>query len=50
MILGHSCRARGRRIIEHERPIGEGPVRDVTEEDVLAFVLEELEPLVESRR
>ena len=47
VILGHSCRARGRRIIEHERPIGGGPVRDVTEEHVLAFLLEELEPLVE---
>jgi hypothetical protein len=47
VILGHSRRARGRRIIERERPIGAGRVRDVTEEDVLAFLLEELEPLVE---
>jgi hypothetical protein len=47
VIMGHSCRARGRRIIERERPIGSGHVRDVTEEQVLGFVLEELEPLVE---
>jgi hypothetical protein len=47
VVLGHSCRARGRRIIERERPIGSGDVRDVTEEQVLGFLLEELEPLVE---
>ena len=47
VILGHSCRARGRRIIERERPIGSGHVRDVTEEQVLGFLLEELESLVE---
>jgi hypothetical protein len=47
VILGHSCRARGRRIVERERPIGNGRVRDVTEEQVLGFLLEELEPLVE---
>ena len=47
VILGHSCRARGRRIVERERPIGSGHVRDVTEEQVLGFLLEELEPLVE---
>jgi hypothetical protein len=47
VIVGHSCRARGRRVIERERPIGGGAVRDVTEEQVLGFLLEELEPLVE---
>jgi hypothetical protein len=47
VILGHSCRARGRRIVERERPIGSGRVRDVTEEQVLGFLMEELEPLVE---
>ena len=47
VILGHSCRARGRRIVERERPIGNGGVRDVTEEQVLGFLLEELESLVE---
>ena len=47
VVLGHSCRARGRRIIERERPIGNGAVRDLTEEQVLGFLLEELESLVE---
>jgi hypothetical protein len=47
VVLGHSRRARGRRIIEHERPIGTGPIRDLTEDQVLAFLLKELEPFVE---
>jgi hypothetical protein len=48
-VVGRSSRGRGRRVVEHERPIGVGggPVRDVTEEDVLAFVTKELESLVE---
>jgi hypothetical protein len=47
MVLGHSRRARGRRVVENERPIGGPEIRSVTEEQVLAFILEELEPLVE---
>jgi hypothetical protein len=47
VVLGHSRRARGRRIIEHERPIGTGPIRDLTEDQVLTFLLKELEPFVE---
>jgi hypothetical protein len=47
VVLGHTRRARGRRVIESERPIGNGLVRDLTEEQVLAFLLKELEPLVE---
>jgi hypothetical protein len=47
-VVGHSRRGRGRRVIESEVPLGPGsPVRDLTEEDVLAFVLKELEPLVD---
>ena len=47
-VLGRSSRGRGRRVIESERPIGTArPVRDLTEDDVLAFVLSELEPFVE---
>ena len=35
-------------MIESETPLGHGgAVRDLTEEDVLAFVMKELEPLVE---
>jgi hypothetical protein len=45
VVSGHVSRNRGRRIIESERPIG--PPGTLTEEDVLAFVLKELGPLVE---
>jgi hypothetical protein len=47
LVLGHTRRGRGRRVLEFERPVAEGPVRNVTEEQVLAFLLKELEPFVE---
>ena len=47
VILGHSRRARGRRIIENERPIGGPVIREVTEDQLLDFLLEELQPLVD---
>ena len=47
VVLGHSRCTRGRGIVEHERPIGGPAIRSVTEEQLLAFVLEELGPLVE---
>ena len=47
VIVGHSRRTRGRRIAEHERPIGGPRIREVTDEQLLAFLLEELGPLVE---
>ncbi len=47
-VLGHSSRGRGRRVIESEQPIVEDrPVAELTEEDVLAYLLRELEPFVE---
>jgi hypothetical protein len=46
-VVGHSSRSRGRRIVESEIPLKDGVVRDLTEEDVLAFLLKELEPFVE---
>ena len=46
-VIGRSRRGRGRRVLESERPIAEGAVRELTEQQVLAFVLKELEPLVE---
>jgi len=47
-VIGHASRSRGRRVVESERPIRAGAaVRDLTEDDVLGFVLKELEPLVE---
>ena len=47
LVIGRTSRARGRRILESERPIGTGPVRGLTEEQVLTFLAEELEPFVE---
>lgn len=46
-VLGHSRRSRGRRIIESESVVGDGDPASLTEEDVLAFVVKELEPFVE---
>jgi hypothetical protein len=47
-VLGHSSRARGRRVIEIEHPLGHGgPIRELTEEHVLDFVTKALEPFVE---
>ena len=41
-------RARGRRLVQHERPIkGRTPVEQLTEEDVLQALLEEIAPFVE---
>ena len=47
VVVGHTNRSRGHRVIEAERPIASGPVRELTEEAVLAFLLEELGPFVE---
>ena len=46
-VIGRSSRGRGHRVVESEHLIGEGPVRDLTEEQILQFVLKELEPFVE---
>lgn len=46
-VIGHSSRARGRRVLESERPIAEETVSDLTDEHVLAFLLSELGPFVE---
>jgi|GraSoiStandDraft_17_1057272.scaffolds.fasta_scaffold122542_2 hypothetical protein len=47
VVLGHTRRQRGSRIIESERPLDAGSIRQLTEEDVLGFLLKELEPFVE---
>ena len=42
-VIGRASRGRGRRMITSERPIREGkPIAELTEEDVLDFVLEEI--------
>jgi hypothetical protein len=47
VVAGHTSRVRGRRIIESQRPLDATAIRDLTEEDVLGFLLKELEPFVE---
>lgn len=47
MVLGHSSRARGRRVIESERAIAEVSVAHLTEEHLLQYLLKEIEPFVE---
>ena len=47
-VMGRTNRARGRRIVESERPLGGGrPIRSLEEEDVLAWLLSSIEPFVE---
>jgi hypothetical protein len=46
-VLGRIGRSRGRRVINEERVVGAGSPERITEEDLLAFVLKELEPFVD---
>jgi hypothetical protein len=47
-VLGHASRSRGRRVTESEWPLAErDAIRDLTEDDVMRFVMKELEPFVE---
>jgi len=47
-VVGRTSRGRGRRMMTSERAIGDGAaIADLTEEDVLAFVLEEITTLLE---
>jgi hypothetical protein len=45
-VMGHSSRRRGQRVVEHEQPIGEA-IADLSENDVLEYLLKELAPFVE---
>ncbi len=47
VVVGHVTRGRGRRVLESERPIGTGSISELTEDDVLAFLMKEIEPFVE---
>jgi hypothetical protein len=47
IVLGHSSRSRGRQVIETERAVGRGALGELDEEQLLAFLMAELEPLVE---
>jgi hypothetical protein len=46
-VVGHSSRLRGRNIVDQERPVGNGTPGSITEEELLEFLLKEIEPLVE---
>lgn len=47
-VLGRTTRGRGRRMTSTERAIGNGaPIADLTEEDVLTFLLEGITSLLE---
>jgi hypothetical protein len=47
VVIGRTSRARGRRVIESERPMAQKTVGELTEEDVLEFVMKEIAPFVE---
>ncbi len=47
-VIGRSSRGRGRRMITSERPVrARAAIAELTEEDVLAFLLSEIVPFVE---
>jgi hypothetical protein len=46
-VLGRSSRGRGRRAVSSERPLNEGTaIGQLTDEDVLAFLIQEITPFV----
>ncbi len=47
MVLGRSRHHRGHRVVEHERAVAEQAVAHVTEEQLLEYLLTELEPFVQ---
>jgi hypothetical protein len=47
LVMGHTSRGRGRRVVESERVVGSGKPDELTEDDVLTFLAKELEPFVE---
>lgn len=46
-VTGHTRRTWGRRVLDADRPVRRCPVNDISEDDVLTFLLTELEPFVE---
>jgi hypothetical protein len=47
LVMGHARRTRGNQVIETERAVGDGDVSTITEEQILAFVLAEVEQLLQ---
>jgi hypothetical protein len=47
-LIGRNSRGRGSRLVDRERPVREGtPILDLSDEDVLAFVMTEIAALLE---
>jgi len=46
-VMAHTSRSRGRRVVDAEQVVGTGPPETLTEEELFAFLLKELEPFVE---
>ena len=47
-VVGRTSRGRGRRMISAERPVRDGvAIAELTEEDVLTFLLQEITPFIE---
>jgi hypothetical protein len=47
-VIGRTSRGRGRRMVSAERPVRDGAaIADLTEEDVLTFLLQEITPFIE---
>jgi hypothetical protein len=46
-VLAHVSRSRGRRVVEAEMTVASGDPAAITQEELLAFLLKELEPFVE---
>ena len=47
VVIGRASYARGGDVVLSEKMLGDGPVNSITEEHILAFVLEALGPFVE---
>lgn len=45
-VVGRTRRSWGRRVLESERPVRRCAVHEITEEDLLAFLLQEFEPFL----
>jgi hypothetical protein len=46
-VVIRTSRSRGRKLFESERPVGKGPIAEISDELLLDVLLKELEPFVE---
>ena len=46
-VVGRTSRARGRRVIDSEQVVASGDPESITEAELFAFLMRELEPFVE---